>query len=176
MFMMAAKNIMAEHARMGKTPAQILQAANKTLCINNKENMFVTVWVGILQISTGILTAASAGHEYPAIKASGGGFQIFQDEHGFPLGWFDTTEYEEYELHLASGSMLFTYTDGVTEAMDAKEQMFGAERMLTALNQKEHKKPEEVLESVRLGVSEFVQEAEQFDDLTMLCLVYYKST
>ena len=173
MFMMAAKNILAEHARMGKTPAKILEGANRTLCINNTENMFVTAWVGILELSNGRMAAASAGHECQAVKTPEGQFKIFKDEHGFPLGWFDESEYKEYEMTLTPGTAFFSYTDGVTEAMDAEDKLFGLGRLEAALNADTETAPEKVLEKVRCGVADFVKDAEQFDDLTMLGLLYH---
>ncbi len=172
MFMMAARNVLAEQARCGHTPAQILAAANRALCVNNTENMFVTAWVGILQISTGRLCAVSAGHEYPVVKKRGGKYELLKDEHGFPLGWFDAAEYKEYEIQLAAESVVFCYTDGVTEAMDPQDRLFGTERLLEALNADAEIAPEKVLEKVRRGVADFVKDAEQFDDLTMLGVLY----
>ena len=172
LFMMASKIILANNAKMGKSPAQILTDTNASICSNNREEMFVTVWLGILEISTGKLTAANAGHEYPALKRAGGGFALFKDRHGFVLGGMDGVKYKEYELQLGPGDKLFVYTDGVPEATDAEQRLFGTERMLDALNGDAGAGPERLLKSVRRAVDGFVKEAEQFDDLTMLCLEY----
>ena len=172
LFMMASKIILANNAMMGKTPAQILTDTNASICSNNREEMFVTVWLGIFEISTGKLTAANAGHEYPVIKRPDGGFELFKDKHGFVIGGMDGIKYKEYEVTLEPGSKVFLYTDGVPEATDAEGNMFGVENMLNALNGDVDASPEQTLKNVRQAADNFVNEAEQFDDLTMLCFEY----
>ena len=171
LFMMATKIILANYAKMGKKPSEILSAANTAICSKNREDMFVTVWLGILEISTGKLTAANAGHEFPVLK-QGDKFELYKDKHGFVLGGMDGMRYKEYEIMLKPGSKLFLYTDGVPEATNSEKQLFGTERMLAALNEQPDSHPEQILKNVRKSVDEFVKEAEQFDDLTMLCLEY----
>ena len=175
LFMMASMIILANNAMLGKSPAQILTDSNAAICSNNKEEMFVTVWLGILELSTGKLTAANAGHEYPTIMAPGGKFELYKDKHGFVIGGMDGARYKEYELTLAPGSKLFVYTDGVPEATDADKQLFGTERLLEALNAQPEASPEQLLHNVRAAVDGFVKDAEQFDDLTMLCVEYKES-
>ena len=172
LFMMASKIILANNAMMGKSPAQILTETNAAICSNNREEMFVTVWLGILEISTGKLTAANAGHEYPVLKDADGNFELIKDKHGFVIGGMEGAKYKEYELFLKPGSKLFLYTDGVPEATNAQNELFGADRMVTALNEDLSAAPEQILKNVRASVDEFVKDAEQFDDLTMLCLEY----
>ena len=172
LFMMASKIILANNAMMGKSPAQILNDANAAICSNNREEMFVTVWLGILEISTGRLTAANAGHEYPAIRRSDGAFELYKDRHGLVIGAMDTARYKQYELQLQPGDRLFVYTDGVPEATDADNHLVGTERMLAALNEDPSGSPQQLLQAVRRAVDGFVRDAEQFDDLTMLCLEY----
>ena len=135
--------------------------------------MFVTVWLGILEISSGKLTAANAGHEYPVIKKPGGQYELYKDKHGFVVGGFSGTPYDEYELTLEPGSKLFVYTDGVPEASTENRQLFGTERMISALNGSPEEKPQDTLANVREAVDLFVREAEQFDDLTMMSFHYY---
>ena len=172
MLMMITKTILQSVAMLGKTPGQILGKTNEALCSNNPEGMFVTVWVGMLDISSGILTAANAGHEYPAIKRANGQFELFKDPHGFVIGGFDDEYYHEYTLTLQRGDQIFLYTDGVPEASQADRKMFGTERMLLALNEDPKADCVQVLKNVRRAVDDFVQDAEQFDDLTMMCLEY----
>ena len=172
LFMMASKIIIASHAKLGKSPAQILTDTNAAICSNNREEMFVTVWLGILELSTGRLTAANAGHEYPALRKANGEFELVKDKHGFVIGGMDGIRYREYELLMDAGSKLFLYTDGVPEATDANGELFGTDRMLDALNRDVNASPESILKQVRAGVDGFVKEAEQFDDLTMLCVEY----
>ena len=172
LFMMASRIIIASNAKMGKSPAQILTDTNAAICSNNKEEMFVTVWLGILEISTGKLTAANAGHEYPMLKPANGKFTLYKDKHGFVIGGMDGIRYKEYEIQLDPGAKLFLYTDGVPEATDADREQFGTQRLLDALNSDTSAAPEQILKNVRGAVDAFVKEAEQFDDLTMLCIEY----
>ena len=172
LFMMASKIILANNAKMGKSPARILEDTNATICANNHEQMFVTVWLGILEISTGKLTAANAGHEYPVICMPDGRFELLKDKHGFVIGGMDGMKYKEYEVQLSPGAKLFVYTDGVPEATNKDNELFGTERMLAALNENTGVSPETVLQNVRAAVDDFVKNAEQFDDLTMLCMEY----
>ena len=172
LFMMASKIILANNAMMGKSPAEILTDTNSAICSNNREEMFVTVWLGILEISTGKLVAANAGHEYPVIKRTDENFELFKDKHGFVIGGMDGIKYKEYELMLKPGSKLFFYTDGIPEATNADGQMFGTDRMLAALNGETDATPEKHIQNVHNAVDAFVKQAQQFDDLTMLCLEY----
>ena len=176
LFMMASRIIIANNAKMGKTPAQILTDTNATICSNNKEEMFVTVWLGILELSTGKLTAANAGHEFPALMPADGKFTLYRDNHGFVIGGMEGMKYKEYEIQLTPGAKLFLYTDGVPEATNAAGELFGTERMLEALNSDANAEPEQILKNVRTYVDGFVKDAEQFDDLTMLCVEYRGST
>ena len=172
LFMMVSRIVLAHNARLGRSPGEILEETNTGLCDHNEEEMFVTVWVGILEISTGRLTAANAGHEYPVLKKPDGSFALLKDRHGLVLGAMEGSRYREYELILEPGTKLFLYTDGVPEATDAESRLFGSERMLAALNEDPEATPETVLKNVRRAVDGFVQDAEQFDDLTMMCLEY----
>ena len=172
LFMMASKIILANNAMLGKSPARILSDTNAAICSNNREEMFVTTWLGILEISTGKLTAANAGHEYPALQRPDGSFELFRDKHGLVIGAFDGVRYKEYEMHLEPGSRLFLYTDGVTEAMNTEGDLFGTERMLDALNRQGRAHPEQILRQVTEEINSYIGGAEQFDDLTMLCLEY----
>ena len=172
LFMMNAKAVLQSIAIPGKSAKDILTKANDTICANDNMDMFVTVWLGILEISSGIIVCANAGHEYPAIYRNGGSFELYKDKHGFVLGGMEGIRYKEYELQLEKGDKLFLYTDGVPEATDSHKELFGTDRMLDALNAKPDGSPQELLKEVHDAVSAFVQEAEQFDDITMLCLEY----
>ena len=173
LFMMFAKSLIQNSAMLGESPARVLKKTNETLCSNNQMEMFVTVWIGILQISTGRITAANAGHEYPFVyHAADGTFSVLHDKHGFVIGGMEGVKYQEYEICLARGDKLFLYTDGVTEATDSRQELFGMERLTQVLNQTEGLHPEEILRKVRIAVDQFVGNEEQFDDLTMMCLEY----
>ena len=172
LFMMASRIILASYAKQGMSPAEIMRSTNETICQNNREEMFVTVWLGILEISTGKIRAANAGHEYPVLMQPGGKCELYKDKHGFVLGGMDGVKYKEYEFMLQPGARLFLYTDGVPEATNAENELFGTDRMLDALNEDMSADPQQVLHQVRSAVDSFVGNAEQFDDLTMLCLEY----
>ena len=172
LFMMGSKILVQNYAMTGMSPGKVLEAVNHQICQNNREQMFVTVWLGILELSTGRLTCANAGHEYPVLKTPDGDFELYRDKHGFIIGGMDGMRYREYEIILEPGAKLFVYTDGVPEATDSDSRLFGAEQMLAALNEQADAAPEALLKNVRAHVDAFVGDAEQFDDLTMVCLQY----
>ena len=172
LFMMASKIVLADNAKMGKSPARILEDTNNAICANNREEMFVTVWLGILELSTGRLTMASAGHEHPALMQGGGRFELLVNKNSLVLGGIPGLKYREYMVQLTPGSKLFVYTDGVSEATREDKELFGSERLIEALNRVTAASPKQVLGEVRKAVDNFVEGAEQFDDLTMMCLEY----
>ena len=173
LFMMISKIIIQSCAMLGRSAGEILTKTNEALCSNNKMEMFVTVWLGILEISTGKLTAANAGHEYPAMKKSDKDrFELIKDKHGLVIGGMSGINYKEYEMQLNPGDKLFLYTDGVAEATRHGNELFGTKRMIDALNQDPDATPERILRNVRRAVDTFVGNDEQFDDLTMMCFEY----
>ena len=172
LFMMSAKNLIKNRAMTGGTPAEILTAVNLQLARNNTTHMFVTVWLGILDLETGLLTASSAGHEKPFIRRKDEAFEILNDKHGFVLGGMTRSKYTDYELTLQCGDTVFVYTDGVPEAARADGEFYGLERLTEALNDPEAAEPDVILQTVKNNVIMFMNGAEQFDDLTMLCLKY----
>ena len=176
LFMMSAMIIINNYASVGYSPAEVLTRSNEKICQANPQEMFVTVWLGILDLATGVVTATSAGHEYPAIRHAGGDYELLHDRHGFVLGGMEGVRYRDYSFTLEPGSSLFVYTDGVPEATNAEEELYGTDRMTAALNRVKDEKPEAVLTAVRRDVDAFVKEAPQFDDLTMLCLTYHGLT
>lgn len=170
LFMMMAKILLYNYAMMGGTPHEVLERLNTTICKNNDDSMFVTVWFGIYTISTGKVIAANAGHEYPIIKHGENGFEIMKDRHGLVIGGMNGLKYRDYEFELAPGDMLFLYTDGVPEATDANNKMYGTDRLLAALNGLTDATAKELLEAIHSDVEAFVGDAPQFDDLTMLAI------
>ena len=171
LFMMISKIIIQSFAMQGNGAGDTLTKTNDALCSNNRMEMFVTVWLGILEISTGKITAANAGHEYPAIK-TGDKFELLRDKHGLVIGGMSGIRYKEYELQVKPGDKLFLYTDGVAEATRNRNELFGTNRMLEALNRDPEAAPDRLLRSVRHAVDTFVGNDEQFDDLTMMCFEY----
>ena len=173
LFMMISKMLIKNAAQNFLSPKKILETANNQLCENNEEQMFVTVWLGIMEISTGKIICSNAGHEYPAIYRKNENFSLLQDKHGFVLAGMENVRYREYEIQLNPGDVLYVYTDGVAEATDKHEKMYGTDRMISALNQCACKTPLELDTFVRKDIDQFVNGAEQFDDITMLCIRYF---
>ena len=172
LFMMSAKILINYRAQEGGTPSEILNAVNAQICKNNKSKMFVTVWLGILDLNTGLLTCTNAGHEYPVLRGQDGRFRVFRDQHGLVLGALARARYKDYEIRMMPGDAIFVYTDGVPEANNTDGGFYGMERMEEALNRVADRDPKGILQGVKEDVEAFTGEAMQFDDLTMLCLEY----
>ena len=172
LFMMVSSALIRQTTAGQYSPAKILQSVNRQICARNPEEMFVTVWLGILEIATGKLTAANAGHEYPMLKRTGESFELLKDRHGLVVGAMDGVPYIDYEVKLEPGAKLFVYTDGVSEAVNESLVQFGTDRILESLRSSEEGTPREILEAVNHAVNEFAGDAPQFDDLTMMCVEY----
>ena len=171
LFMMITKVIVQSCAMLGKGASDILQKTNEALCSNNKTEFFVTIWIGIVELSTGKVTACNAGHEYPAIM-HGGKFEILHDKHSVCVGGIPEAVYKEYSFDLKAGDKIFIYTDGVTEAEDSKNKFYGMERLSDALNANSKKSPQGIVEELGKSLARFSGNADQFDDITMLCFEY----
>ena len=171
LLMMSAKILIHYRARHGGTPAEILADVNDEMCEKNDAGMFVTVWMGILDIRNGTMVCVNAGHENPAVRRDGE-FRLFQDKHGLAVGVMPGIKYRDYTLELRPGDSVFVYTDGVPEANNEASELYGAQRLECALNHLADPSPQGVLQGVRADVDAFVGAAKQFDDLTMLCVEY----
>ena len=172
LFMMSSKILISYRAQLGGSPSEILSAVNAEICKNNKSKMFVTVWLGILDLETGVLTCANAGHEYPFIRGGDGTFRVYKDRHGLVVGAMARSRYSDYEIRMEPGDAIFVYTDGAPEANNARGEFYGMERLTAALNRCADRTPQGILEAVKADVDAFTGDASQFDDLTMLCLSY----
>ena len=172
LFMVISKTMIKNRAQMGGKPSEILHDVNNSLCEGNDENMFVTVWLGILTLSTGTLIQASAGHEYPVIKRKGEDYKLIQTDNGLVAGFSTDIEYDDLTFELGAGDLLFMYTDGLPEATNAEDKRLELEGMLDAINKHKEDEPDELLPDIRKEVDAFVKEAPQFDDLTMLIIRY----
>ena len=172
LFMMVTEILIDDRALMGGTPAEILSFVNDRICEHNKAEMFVTVWLGILEISTGKLTFANAGHDDPARTVNGGDFEFIKSKHGLVIGAMSGVKYKDAETTLNKGDKLFLYTDGVPEATDKNNRLFTLNNMLGALNTAKRLSVKDIICAVREKVDEFVGDAPQFDDITMVCLEY----
>ncbi len=172
LFMMMSMMLIKSRTQQGGTPAEILEYVNNKLCESNPNEMFVTVWLGIVTLSTGDIVAASAGHEFPVLTDSEGKYVLFKDPHGFVCGAMEGMTYENYDMKLEKGGKLFVYTDGVPEAHNIKDELFEFDRIEEILNANKDANPEETIKSVRKAIDEFAGEKEQFDDITMLSFLY----
>ncbi len=172
LFMMISRVLIKSHLQNGETPGEALENVNDQLCEGNDAELFVTVWLAVLEISTGKGVAANAGHEHPTIRRAGGQYELVTYRHSPAVATLEGIPYKEHTFEMRPGDSLFVYTDGVAEATNADNELFGTERMLKALNRDPDADPEGVLHNVMEGINTFVAGAEQFDDITMLCLKY----
>ena len=173
LFMVIAKTLIKNRAQMGSAePSEILRDVNEQLCEGNEAGLFVTVWLCIVEISTGKCLVANAGHEHPALRRKDGQFELVQYRHAPALATLEGIRFRQHEFKLEPGDTLFVYTDGVPEATDASNELYGTERMLEALNSQADAGVEDLIANTRSGIDRFVKDAPQFDDITMLAFHY----
>lgn len=171
MFMMRAKAVIKDLAESGAEPSEVFTKANEKLCENNDAGMFVTAWLGILDLSTGVLKFANAGHNPPLVKR-GNNFEYLKDRSGMFLAGMEGLKYKKNEILLQPGDIVYLYTDGVTEATDANEELYGETRLLNFVKSIGDVDSENLCTLIKADVDKFVDGAPQFDDITMLCLEY----
>lgn len=176
LFMVIAKTLIKDHAQHGTSPDVVFTEVNRLLCETNDEGMFVTAWMGILELSTGHLAYVNAGHNPPLLRRADGKYDYLRTRSGLVLAGMEETRYRSCSLELSPGDALFIYTDGVTEATDASGQLYGEARLAAVLNANRDCAPEPLLSAVRADVEAFVGQAPQFDDITALSLCYYGQT
>ena len=172
LFMMRSKTAIRSFAEAGGTPEEILAKTNDTLCEGNDAEMFVTAWIGIIDLTTGLMQCANAGHEYPVIRHAGEKYELIKDKHSLALAAMPGVKAKPYEIQLQKGDRIFVYTDGVPEAINENEQQYGTDRMLETLNAAMDKSITDTLPIISESINSFKGEAEQFDDITMLGFEY----
>ena len=172
MFMMTSKTLLKSYAESGMSVEEVFTNANEKMCDGNDAGMFVTAWMGFLNIKTGIVSYANAGHNPPLVKHQDGSFTYLKSHAGFVLAGMEGIRYRKNELKLEPGDVIYLYTDGITEATDTKNELYGEERLLAILNRNADSDTHIICDAVKADVDAFVQEAPQFDDITMLCLKY----
>ena len=172
MFMMQAKALLKNCAESGMSVEQVLTTANEKLCEGNDTGMFVTAWMGLLNVKTGRMTFSNAGHNPPLVKRADGSTAYLKTRPGLVLAGMEGIRYRRSELQLDPGDTLYLYTDGVTEATNAQEALYGEERLFRLLSGDCGTSAQAICAAVKADVDEFAGEAEQFDDITMLCLRY----
>ncbi len=173
LFMVIAKTLIKDRAQLGLSPEGVFEKVNNLLSQSNDEGLFVTAWMGIVEISSGTLTCVNAGHNPPLLAHGGKGFEYLKTRSGFVLAGLEGSRYTPFTLKLESGDTLFLYTDGVTEATDSKNELYGEERLKDALNRNITLEPEKLVGSIKEDVDSFVKDAAQFDDITMLAFSYH---
>ncbi len=172
LFMVIGKTLIKDHTTSGKDLGEVFTEVNQLLCESNSEELFITAFVGVLNLKTGEFRYVNAGHETPFISKKNAPFEPYKIRAGFVLAGMEGLKYKAGSMQLEPGDKIFQYTDGVTEATDKDNQLFGMERLEETLAKYADKTPEEILSGVKAGIDEFVGEAPQFDDITMLCVEY----
>ncbi len=170
--MVITKTLIKNEVNMGASPSEAFSKVSHMLCEGNEDGMFVTAWLGILDTSTGVLEYSNAGHNPPLIKLGNGSFDYLRSKPGMVLAGMDGYHYEDYQVLLSPGDQIFLYTDGVTEAINEKEEFYGSERLKDYLNSHFCDDVKSTVHALRKDISKFAGEAEQFDDITMLLLNY----
>ena len=173
-FMAVSKTLLKARASMKGTPAEIISFAEEKLSAENDEGMFVSVWLGIVDLVTGDVTACNAGHNYPAILRADTeeGFRLEKTEHGPPMCFLPGMPQTDYSFHLNPGDRIFLYTDGVTDAKNGSEDRFGNERLEEALNEDREIGDEALILRVKSAVEHFAGDEPQFDDMTMVSFTF----
>ncbi len=175
LFMVIAKTLIKNRAQLGESPAEILNHVNEQLCEGNEAELFVTVWLAVIEISTGKGLAANAGHEHPTIRRADGSYELVVYRHSPAVATMEGMRFKEHEFKLEPGDSLFVYTDGVPEATNAQNELFGTDRMLEVMNRDPGAAPQTLLSDLKKSIDAFVGDAPQFDDITMLGFSYFGS-
>lgn len=170
LFMVIAKTLIKNHTQAGECPGDVFTGTNRQLCESNDAGLFVTAWMGVLDMDTGEFVYVNAGHNPPLIRTKNGDFQYLKARAGFVLAGMEGMKYRQASMILEPGDMIYLYTDGVTEATDTADQLYGEDRLLAYLNAAKDRTLEDILHGVKADIDLFVKGAPQFDDITMLAL------
>ena len=172
LFMVIGKTLIKDHTTQGRDLGAVFTEVNKLLCESNSEEMFITAFEGVLDLETGEFNYVNAGHEMPFICKANGDFEPYKIRAAFVLAGMEGMKYRAGSMTLEPGDKIFQYTDGVTEATNVHNELYGMERLGKILNKVKNGTPQEILPAVKADIDEFVGKAPQFDDITMLCLEY----
>jgi hypothetical protein len=172
LFMVIGKTLIKDHTQPGRDLGEIFTEVNELLCESNSEGLFITAFEGVLDLDTGEFVYVNAGHDAPFIYRRDGFYEPLAVKSGFVLAGMENTRFSEGKIVLGAGDKLFHYTDGVTEATNIHNVLYGKERLLNVLNENKGQTPKETLSSVKADIDNFVGEVPQFDDITMLCVEY----
>lgn len=172
LFMVIGKTLIKDHTQPGRDLGEVFTEVNDLLCEANSEGLFITAFEGVLDLVTGEFQFVNAGHEIPFICKSGGFYEPYKIRAGFVLAGMEGIRYKAGTMQLEPGDKIFQYTDGITEAMNSRNELYGMKRLEETLRKNVHKAPMELLPEVKADIDSFVGSAVQFDDITMLCLEY----
>ena len=172
LFMVIGKTLIKDHTTPGRDLGKVFTEVNNLLCESNSEELFITAFEGVLDLVTGEFVYVNAGHEMPFISKAGGDFEPYKIRAGFVLAGMEDMRYRAGSMILEPGDKIFQYTDGVTEATDVNNRLFGMDRLKESLNRVKDGTPHQILPAVKADIDAFVGEADQFDDITMLCMEY----
>jgi len=172
LFMVIGKTLIKDHTLPDRDLGEVFSKVNNLLCESNSEGLFITAFEGVLDLVTGEFNFVNAGHEMPFICKAGGNFEPYKIRPGFVLAGMEDMKYKAGTMHLDPGDKIFQYTDGVTEATNANNELYGMERLDAILNKVKDETPHGILPAIKEDIDKFVGEAPQFDDITMLCLEY----
>ena len=175
LFMVIGKTLIKDHTQKGRNLGEVFTEVNELLCESNSEGLFITAFEGVLDLDTGEFVYVNAGHDAPYICRKNGAYEPLAVKSGFVLAGMENTKFTEGRITFGAGDKLFHYTDGVTEATNANNELYGKERLLSVLNKNKGQTPRETLASVKADIDAFVGEAPQFDDITMLCVEYRRN-
>lgn len=175
LFMVIGKTLIKDHTTPGADLGNVFSEVNDLLCESNSEGLFITAFEGVLNLVTGEFRFVNAGHEMPFIAKSGNAYEIYKLKPGFVLAGMENMKYQSGTMQLSPGDKIFQYTDGVTEATNAANELYGMQRLTDILTQNTAKPPQELLPIVKADIDTFVGDAPQFDDITMLCVEYLKA-
>ena len=170
LFMMRGTTVIKDNALTLNTTSEILTAANARLCENNTEAMFITAWIGILDIRTMTLQYTNAGHNYPMLQHEGQPVEEMRTVHGLFLAGMRSTHYRHDEIKLEPGDRILLFTDGATEAHNASDELYGEERLMKVLEKNREASGEQVLDKILEDINLFAEDVPQFDDITMVVL------
>lgn len=172
LFMVIGKTLIKDHTGLHDDLGEVFYEVNNILCASNSEEMFITAFEGVLNLKTGELRYVNAGHEMPFICRGNGVYEPFKVKPGFVLAGMEGIRYTSGSVQLEPGDKIFQYSDGVTEAMNRKNEQYGMQRLGKVLAQNSDKTPAELLPAIKADLDAFVGDAEQFDDITMLCVKF----
>ena len=172
LFMMTVKTLINNMSQGNMNPKDLIENINRKICETNKEGFFVTMLAGIADIKTGELNIINCGHNLPLIKRKNRGYEYLELNANIPLGVFDDAEFEIYNTVLNSGDIIYAYTDGVTEAVNINDEMYGEQRLRECLNNIENTEPVKITQRIKESIQEYTDSAPQSDDITMLIFKY----